>query len=166
METLASCIKKPCKTPKKSKSLTTYTAKLRLQHMFSLYTNISLCETSYTKRFKQKCSVSECAKYARLIYAQSKTELTELPDPTTTLPDEPQIVTEKTLKWFCRWQILQKLKNIRTDKITNGTKASFYVEWLTETENKNDEIMMQKLNTVSQLAVAQQILLKIIGNLE
>ena len=106
--------------------------------MFSLYTNIPLYETSYTKRFKRKCSVSKCAKYARLIYAQSKTELTELPDPTTMLPDEPQIVTEKTLKWFCRWQILQKLKNIRTDKITNGTKASFYVEWLTETENKND----------------------------
>ena len=40
------------------------------------------------------------------------------------------------------------------------------MEWLKETENKNEEIMMQKLNTVPQLPVAQQILLKIIGNLE
>ena len=124
--------------------------------MFSFYTNIPLYETSYTKRFKRKCSVSECAKYARLIYAQSKTELTELPDPTKTLPDEPQTFAEKTLKWFCKWQILQKLKNVRTDKITNGTKASFFAEWLKETENKNDEIMMQKLNTVPQLPVAQK----------
>ena len=66
--------------------------------MFSLFTNIPLYETSYTKRFKRKCSVSEQAKYARLINAQSKTELTELPDPTTTLQDEQQIFAEKTLK--------------------------------------------------------------------
>ena len=66
--------------------------------MFSFYTNIPLYETSYAKRFKRKRSVSECAKYARLIYAQSKTELTELPDPTKTLPDEPQTFAEKTLK--------------------------------------------------------------------
>ena len=124
--------------------------------MFSLYTNIPLYETSYTKRFKQKCSVSEYAKYARLIHAQSKTELAELPDPTTTLQDEQQIFAEKTLKWFCKWQILQKLKNVRTDKITNGTNVSFYVERLKETENKNDEIMIQKLNTVPQLPVAQK----------
>ena len=80
------------------KSLTTYTTKLRFQHMFSLYTKISLYETSYTKIFTRKCSVSECAKYPRVTYAQSKTELTQLPDPTTTLPDEPQTFAEKTLK--------------------------------------------------------------------
>ena len=66
--------------------------------MFSLFTNIPLYETSYTKRFKRKCSVSEYAKYARLIHTQSKTELTELPDPTTTLQDEQQIFAGKTLK--------------------------------------------------------------------
>ena len=80
--------------------------------------------------------VSECAKYARLTYTQSKTELTELPDPTATLPDEPQTFAKKILKWFCRWPILQKIRNLRTDKIANGTKASFYVEWLKETEKK------------------------------
>ena len=121
---------------------------------------------SYAKRFKRKCSVSECAKYVRLIYAQSKTELTELRDSVTTLPDEPQAFAENTVKWFCRWQILQKLKNVRTDKITNETKASFYVEWLKETENKNDKIIIQKLNTAPHLPVAQEILPKIIRNLE
>ena len=78
-----------------------------------------------------------------------------MPDPTTTLQDEQQIFAGKTLKWFCKWQILQKLKNVRTDKITNGTNMFSYVEWLKETENKNDEIMIQKLNTVPQLPVAQ-----------
>ena len=42
--------------------------------------------------------VSECAKYARLTCTQSKTELTELPDPTATLPDEPQTFAKKILK--------------------------------------------------------------------
>ena len=53
------------------------------------------------------------------------------------------------------------MQKIGYSSTVTSCTTNFYLKWL-----ENDEIMMQKLNTVSQLAVAQQILLKIIGNLE